>query len=463
MTGKTRRYVLIMQQLIFILLATTAFGFAYKQFMRLRRNVLLGKEENIEGNSAERWKNVVLIAFGQKKMFSQWIPAVFHLFIYVAFIFTQIELIEILIDGVFGIHRFFADKIGILYPLIINTIEILSMLALVATFIFLYRRNIMNIARFKKPELEGWPSRDANLILLFEIVLVAAIFTMNGTDYLLQGIDPTHYPNTGHLLLSSKIGPMLFGGFNESTLHILERVGWWLHIIMVFVFLNYLPMSKHLHVIFAFPNVYYSKLTPKGEMENMPDIMNEVKSMLGLAEATPTSGEPNFEFGAKDVTALSWKNVLDAYSCTQCGRCTAACPANLTGKKLSPRKVMMDVRDRANEIGIKLDTADNQYIREDLRAEGAVLSKDNFDDGKSLFDFISTEELHACTTCNACVEACPVLINPLDIILKMRRYEILTLSQGPSEWIPMFTSLENSGCVWQMPVEREAWTADVNN
>jgi heterodisulfide reductase subunit C len=246
-------------------------------------------------------------------------------------------------------------------------------------------------------------------------------------------------------------------------LHIIERAGWWMHILMVFVFMNYLPISKHLHMFLAFPNVYFSKLSQKGQMENMPQIMNEVKSMLGLVEIAPTEGEQSFDFGANDVTGLSWKNVMDAYSCTECGRCTAACPANLTGKKLSPRKVMMDVRDRADEIGLKLDSADNQYIREDARGEGVLLTKANFDDGKTLYDFISTEELHACTTCNACVEACPVTINPLDIILKMRRHEILTLSAGPTEWIPMFTSLENNGCVWQMPVEREQWIADANN
>jgi heterodisulfide reductase subunit C len=285
---------------------------------------------------------------------------------------------------------------------------------------------------------------------------------MNGADHELQKINPSHYPSTGHLWLSSIFGPALFSGLGEGSLHFIERAGWWLHILMVFVFMNYLPISKHLHVFLAFPNVYFSKLTQKGQMENMPEIMDEVKSMLGLAEVAAPSGEQSFEFGAKDVMGLSWKNVMDAYSCTECGRCTAACPANLTGKKLSPRKVMMDVRDRAEEIGKKLDSADNQYIREDARGEGIVLNKDNFDDGLSLFDLISTEELHACTTCNACVEACPVTINPLDIILKMRRYEVLTLSAGPSEWIPMFTSLENSGCVWQMPVEREQWIADVN-
>jgi heterodisulfide reductase subunit C len=313
----------------------------------------------------------------------------------------------------------------------------------------------MKIARFQKPEMEGWPSRDANFILIFEIILLIGIFSMNGADICLQKLNPSHFPDTGTLVVSSMLN--LFDGMPEGTLHIIERFGWWLHIIMVFVFMNYLPISKHLHVFLSFPNVYYGRLTPKGQMENMPEIMNEVKSMLGLAEATTATAEDSFEFGAKDVTTLSWKNVMDAYSCTECGRCTSVCPANLTGKKLSPRKVMMDVRDRAAEIGQKLDSADLQYVREEMKATATTLTKENFDDGKSLFDYITPEELHACTTCNACVEACPVTINPLDIILKMRRYEILTLSQGPSEWVPMFTSLENSGCVWQMPMEREQW------
>lgn len=450
-----------MQQILFILIASVALGLAYKQFARLHRNIMLGKDEDITGDTAARWKNVALIAFGQKKMFTRWIPAVFHFFIYAAFLLTQVELLEIFVDGIFGVHRFFAPFLGGLYTFIINFIEILSVLAFVATFVFLYRRNIMNIARFRKPEMQGWPTRDANLILLFEVVLLVAIFSMNGADVLLQKINPSHYPDTGKLLVSSTLGPMLFGGLGEDTLHLIERCGWWLHVIMVFVFLNYLPISKHLHVILSFPNVYFGRLAPKGKMENMPEIMNEVKSMLGLGEPTTMASDEIPEFGAKDITSLSWKNVMDAYSCTECGRCTSVCPANLTGKKLSPRKVMMDVRDRATEIGQKLDSADLQYVREDLKATATTLTKENFDDSRSLFDYISSEELHACTTCNACVEACPVTINPLDIILQMRRYEILTLSQGPSEWIPMFTSLENGGCVWQMPTEREQWIREL--
>lgn len=452
-----------MQQIIFVLVASAAFGLAYKQFLSLKRNIFLGKDEKISGNSTERWKNVLLIAFGQKKMFTRLVPAVFHFFIYAAFLLTQVELLEIFIDGIFGTHRFFAPILGGLYTFIINFIETLSILAFVATFVFLYRRNIMKLARFQKPEMSGWPSLDGNLILVFEIILLIGIFSMNGADVLLQKAEPAHYIDTGNLFFSSIIGPGLFGNMSTEALMVLERFGWWLHIIMVFVFMNYLPVSKHLHIFLAFPNVYFGKLTPKGEMENMPEIMNEVKSMMGLAEATGTDSMEIPEFGSKDVFSLSWKNVLDAYSCTECGRCTSVCPANITGKKLSPRKVMMDVRDRATEIGLKLDSANLSYVREDLKATATALTKENFDDGKTLFDYISSEELHACTTCNACVEACPVTINPLDIILKMRRYEILTLSQGPSDWIPMFTSLENSGCVWQMSTEREHWVSEIEN
>ena len=452
-----------MQQIIFVLVASVALGLAFRQFSKLRRNILLGKDEKIGGDSGKRWKNVLLIAFGQQKMFTRWTPAIFHFFIYAAFLLTQVELIEIFVDGLFGTHRFFSPYLGGLYSFIINFIETLSILAFVATFVFLYRRNIMKLARFQKPEMNGWPSLDANLILVFEIILLIGIFSMNGADVLLQQQGHEHYTDTGHLFFSSLIGPALFGNLPVESLVILERFGWWLHIIMVFVFMNYLPSSKHLHVFLAFPNVYFGRLNPKGEMENMPEIMNEVKSMMGLSEATSGDQVEIPEFGSNDVFSLSWKNILDAYSCTECGRCTSVCPANITGKKLSPRKVMMDVRDRAAEIGKKLDSGDLQFVKADMKESSTALTKENFDDGKSLFDYISPEELHACTTCNACVEACPVTINPLDIILKMRRYEILTLSQGPSDWIPMFTSLENSGCVWQMPTERDQWVQELQS
>ena len=439
----------MMQSILFIVVASLALAYAFREFGKLRRNILLGKDEAVTGNVATRWKNVVLIALGQKKMFTRFTPAIFHFFIYAAFLLTQIELIEIFIDGIFGTHRFFAPLLGGLYTFVISLIEVLSVLAFVATFVFLARRNLLKIPRFQKSELDGFPRLDANIILLLEVVLIVGIFSMNGADAVLQNIFADHYKPTGAFAVSSWLGPLLFGGLSQATLIGIERFGWWLHISTVFAFLCYLPHSKHLHVFLSFPNVYFAKLTKKGQMENMPTVMNEVKNMLGIAVTNENILQENesIEFGANDVTNLSWKNVMDAYSCTECGRCTAVCPANLTGKKLSPRKVMMDVRDRATEIG-------NYLIINKI-------DKKDFSDGKSLFDRITPEELHACTTCNACVEACPVLINPLDIILQMRRYEILTLSQGPTDWLPMFNSLENSGAVWQMPAERAAWAQEV--
>jgi heterodisulfide reductase subunit C len=385
-------------------------------------------------------------------MFKRWIPAVLHFFIYAAFLLTQIELIEILIDGVTGNHRLFANALGGFYTFIVSFIEVLSLLALVATFIFLWRRNILKVPRFHMSEMTGWPKLDGNIILYLEILLVISVFMMNGADTLLQNIDSAYYPETGNLAISSWLGPALFGGMSESGLHIVERTGWWMHILTVFAFLNYLPYSKHLHIFLAFPNVFYASQESRGEMSNMPEIMNEVKSMMGLIPEQNADAMPEElpEFGAKDIFDLRWENIMQAYTCTECGRCSSVCPANLTGKKLSPRKIMMDIRDRAEEIGKNLDADPTKY------------SKENYDDGKSLFDYISREELHACTTCNACVEACPVMIDPLEPIMELRRYEILTESAGPSDWVPMFTAIENSGAVWQVPDEREKWLKEFN-
>ena len=442
----------MIQQVLFVLIAGASLGYAAPQFLKIRRNIKLGKAETITGDTAERWRNVLLIALGQKKMFARMIPAVLHLFIYVAFVITQVELLEIFVDGISGQHRVFWPILGGFYTFVISFIEVLSVLALVATFAFLARRNILRLARFQKPELKGWPSKDANLILLLEIVLIFFIFLMNSADM-------ARHHNEYGFVVSQFLSP-IWMGTGDGILHFLERVGWWGHILVVFAYLNYLPFSKHLHIILAFPNTFYARLTPRGEMENMPEIMNEVKSMLGMPVENAGAAEvnmENLEFGANDVFSLTWKNVLDAYSCTECGRCTSVCPANLTGKTLSPRKIVMDIRDRAEEIGKKLDTKDLQYAKDKTQA----LSAANFDDGKSLFDYISREEIHACTTCNACVEACPVLINPLEPILKLRRYEILSLSEGPSEWLPMFNSMENNGAVWAMSTEREAWRTEL--
>ncbi len=461
----------MLQIILFILITLASFYFAGKNYMKVRRNILLGQDTPAEdplgpggtGGRSRRWRNVLLIAFGQKKMFKRWIPGVFHLFIYVAFLLTQVELIEILVDGFSGKHRAFGVALGGFYTFAISFIEILSVLAFVATLIFLARRNLLRLPRFHKPEMKGWPFLDANLILLGEILLLIGIFSMNGADTVLQSIGSAHYTDLPDFAVSRFLGPALFGGLSEGTLIGIERFGWWLHVLVVFGFLNYLPFSKHLHLFLAFPNTWYASLKPKGEISNMPKIQQEVANMLNPDAATEPQAEAEEElfFGANDVFSLSWKNVMDAYACTECGRCTAVCPANLTGKLLSPRKIMMDVRDRAEEIGRNLDSGNPEFIAADKRSEGVVLTKDNYDDGKTLFDRIQPEELHACTTCNACVEACPVLISPLDIILQLRRHEILMQSAGPGDWLTLFNSLENNQAAWSVPTPRDAWTERV--
>lgn len=439
---------MLMQQIVFAIVAAIALAYAAWQFIELRKKILLGKEEVINGQAAQRWRNVLLVAFGQKKMFQRWGPAIFHFFIYAAFLLTQIELIEIFIDGLTGQHRFFYPLLGGGYVFVINFIEVLSVLALLATIVFLIRRNIIRTPRLQQAEMKGWPSRDGNLILVLEIFLIFFIFLMNSADMAL-------HDNAYGFLVSQHLSG-LWSEMSTSSLHILERTGWWGHLLVVFAFLNYLPVSKHLHILLAFPNTYFASLKPRGEMDNMPAIMQEVKSMMGLEATTESEGELEEElpeFGANDILGLSWKRLMDAYSCTECGRCTSVCPANITGKQLSPRKIMMDIRDRTDEVYTKLKSGDTQYAAN----PELPLGKSNFSDGKSLFDSITREEIHACTTCNACVEACPVLINPLDAILELRRYEILTESAGPADWLPMFNSIENTGAVWSMPGTRTDW------
>lgn len=433
--------------LLFAILLVAGIGFFTWNAMKIRANILIGKKVDRSDNSSERWRTMLLVALGQKKMFTRPIPAVLHLFIYVAFIITQIELIEIFVDGLSGSHRIFREALGGFYVFIISFIELLSVLALVATIAFLSRRNILKLARFHKPEMKGFPTKDANTILLMEIILVTCIFLMNGADEVLYSAGQSHAVGQGSFgfLFSSWFGPTFLGGMSTETLHLLERVGWWGHIIMVFSFLNYLPYSKHLHILLAFPNTYYSNLKAKGGFTNMESVTAEVKLMLDPTAdpyAAPVADTEPQRFGAKDVSDLTWKNLLDAYTCTECGRCTSACPANQTGKLLSPRKIMMDTRDRLVEVG------------ENIRKHGK-----DYQDGKSLIgDYIKEEEVWACTSCNACVQECPVNIDPLSIIIDLRRYLVMEESKMPTELTGMLTNIENNGAPWQFsPADRLNW------
>ncbi|MBC8047251.1 MAG: 4Fe-4S dicluster domain-containing protein [Fimbriimonadaceae bacterium] len=435
----------LIPQVLFILIFGITVYVASKKYMSIRRNILLGRDEDLSDNPALRWKNMVLFALGQKKMFRNFIPAFFHLFIYVSFVIVNIEVLEIAIDGIFGTHRFFAPYLGGFYTFLISFIEMLSALALIATFIFIIRRNIIKVKRFTQPELKGWPFKDANFILLMELILVTAILMMNATDYQLQLRDAEHYANTGKLCVAQYTSN-LFSSVGTENLILLERFFWWTHIIGILFFLNYIPYSKHLHIFLAFPNTYYSRNEKKGIMQNMPVVMNEVKTILDPSAQVNAIIDPPKSFGAKDVTDLTWKHLLDAYSCTECGRCTDACPANITGKKLSPRKIMMDTRDRLEEVG-------NNITKH---------GKD-FSDNKSLLgDYITHEEIRACTSCNACVEECPVNINPLSIILELRRYAIMEQSDAPAAWNTMFNNMENNQSPWQFnPMDRANWIEEI--
>jgi heterodisulfide reductase subunit C len=445
-----------MARIIFLILLLVAGWYAYKGYVRIYHNILLGRDgSDEEKKHAHGLRNMLLVAFGQKKMFARPVPAILHLFIYVAFIITQFDLLEQVIDGLFGTHRILSGVLGGFYSFMISFIELLSVLALVGTVVFLLRRNILRVPRVAgRGDLRGWPFKDANLILLGEILLITGIFCMNGADQALASNWPVKYHSPGSFLFTSALGPMWFGGLSENLLHFIGKTGWWLHILVVMSFLVYLPYSKHLHILLAFPNTFFSPDKPRGAMTNMPEIEHEVKNMLGIsAEGDSPAMSDDLQFGAHDVFQLSRYNLLNAYTCTECGRCTSVCPANITGKKLSPRKIMMDVRDRADEIRNNLTSDKAKFTGNE--STGNPLG---YDDGKNLFDYITKEEINACTTCNACVEACPVLINPLDIILQLRRYEILTESAGPPDWTPMFTNLENNSSPWQMTEERAAWT-----
>ncbi len=438
----------IVQELLFVI----AFGIAVYLFSlqvrQIRKNILLGRDTDLSDHPDQRWKNVLLLAFGQKKMFRNPLVAVLHFFVYAGFVIINLEILEIILDGILGQHRLFVSVLGSLYPVLIGLFEILAVLVILGCAIFLIRRNIIKLKRFASHDLDGWPRSDANYILITEIVLMCLFLTMNAADQNLQARGAEHYVATGSFWISSNF-VSLFNGMSDGTVIGIERGCWWLHILGVLAFLNYLPYSKHLHIILAFPNAYYASLEPKGEMENMPAIQHEVKLMLQpelAADAPAADAIP--KFGAKDVQDLSWKNLLDAYSCTECGRCSAACPANQTGKRLSPRKIMMDTRDRVTEVGLN------------IKANGSFQ-----EDGKTLLrTYISEEELRACTTCNACVEECPVSISPLDIILQLRRYLVMEESSAPAEWTGMFSNIENNMAPWKFgPDDREQWIQEMNS
>lgn len=441
----------IVQILLFLSVSGLTFFFAFRKFKEIYDNIRKGKTETIHSSTGFRLQKMLLVALGQKKMFRLTFAAMLHLVIYASFVITQIELIEILIDGAVGSHRIIFHAIHnnealiFVYRFIVGFIEVLSLLTLVVTIIFILRRTVFLLPRFNKPELKGWPMRDALQILAFEIILITCIFTMNGADRALQLQHAHHYIDTHGFILSNSLGHALTS-LPQEVLIFLERLGWWGHLAMVYGFMLYLPYSKHLHILLAFPNTYFTRPEPKGEMQNMPAIEHEVKSMLDPSYQVPAT-EGEVKFGAKDVYDLSWKSLLDAYTCTECGRCTAACPANITGKKLSPRKIMMDTRDRMEDI-----------------AKNTKLHGPDFTDNKTLLgDYITKEELRACTTCNACVEECPVNISPLHIILELRRNMIMDEADSPPEWNTIFANLENNQAPWQFsPDDRLKWTEELN-
>lgn len=432
-----------LQQGLFLIVSGVAIYFFAKNLGKIRRNILLGKDIDRSDNPRERWMTMLKVAFGQTKMTVRPIPAFFHFIVYIGFVLINIEVLEILVDGIFGTHRAFAF-LGPVYNLAIGFFEILAFLVLIACIVFLSRRFVVKLKRFSGVEMKGFPTRDAATILVVEIVLMGALLKMNACDQILQARGAEHFIQAGSFPISQFLVPF-FSTWSDQSLIIMERVYWWFHILGIFAFMNYLPFSKHFHIIMAFPNTYYSNLKAKGELNNMASVTQEVKLMLDPSAQTPEGYEPPTSFGVKDVTDLSWKNLMDAYSCTECGRCTSNCPQNQTGKLLSPRKIMMDTRDRLEEVGRNID------------ANGSFV-----DDGKNLHSYISEEELWACNTCNACVETCPVNINPMEIIVEMRRFKVMEQSSAPASINSMFSNLENNQAPWQFsPMDRANWTQDI--
>ena len=433
----------MISQFLFILLLSVGIYFFVIRVKKVLRNINLGREKVINDRKTERWQTMARVAMGQSKMGSRPVAAFFHLLIYIGFVIINIEVLEIMIDGVFGTHRVLSF-LGGFYDFLIGSFEYLAIGVLLACVVFLARRNIIRLKRFHMAEMTSWPKSDANLILITEIFLMTAFLFMNASDALLQARGASHYVLAGAFPVSCSLFGML-GTYSNETLMMIERGCWWFHIVGIIAFLNYVPYSKHFHILLAFPNTWYSNLNPKGQFNNMESVTNEVKLMMDPT-AIPPPTDPNGlpqRFGAKDVKDLNWKQLMDAYSCTECGRCTSVCPANITGKLLSPRKIMMDTRDRLEEVGKILDL------------KGA-----DYDDGKSLInDYIKEEEIWACTSCNACVEACPILIDPLSIIMDLRRFKVMEESAAPSELNGMFTKMENNGAPWQFsPADRMNWT-----
>ena len=429
------------ENILFIIALLAGGGLFFVNVRKIIRNISLGKKLDRSDNKAERWKIMTKVALGQSKMVVRPIAGILHIFVYVGFVIINIEVLEIVLDGIFGTHRLFAPFLGSFYDVLIASFEILAFLVLFAVVVFYIRRNIIYIKRFRQKDLNGWPKNDANLILLIETLLMTAFLTMNAADQVLQSRAVEHYTQAGSFPISSLITG-LFDSWSTGSLIMYERIAWWFHILGILAFLNYLPYSKHFHIILAFPNVFYANLEKKGRFTNMAAVTNEVKMMLDPS-AIPVEIEGPVKFGAKDVADLPWKSLLDSYTCTECGRCTDECPANQTGKLLSPRTIMMKTRDRLEEVGKNMDANKGVFV----------------DDGKSLLhDYITPEELWACTTCNACVEACPVLIDPLSIIIDLRRQLVMEESAPPSSLNTMFSNMENNGAPWQFsPADRLNW------
>ena len=421
--------------ILFAVVLLIGIGFFARNVKKLVRNIKLGKELDVSDNKRQRWKNMAKIALGQTKMVVRPIPGILHILVYVGFIIINLEVLEIIIDGLLGTHRIFAP-LGSIYNFLIGSFEILAFLVIAAVVIFWIRRNVIKLQRFIKPEMKGWPKNDGNLILYIELVLMFLFLTMNAADFQLQQLGVAHYTQAGLFPISQFLIP-LFDGMSTQSLFLVERSAWWLHIVGILFFLNYLYYSKHLHILLAFPNTYFGKLAAKGELKNLDSVTQEVMLMMDpdadpYAAPAEEAAVPE-KFGASDVTDLDWVQLLNAYTCTECGRCTSECPANLTGKKLSPRKIMMDTRDRLEEVGKNLETNKGSFV----------------DDGKQLLDdYITREELWACTSCNACTEACPVSIDPLSIIMDMRQYLVMEQSAAPSDLNNMMGNIENNGAPW---------------